>query len=294
MNSFRILRGALPIYLVITVTSASALKSCAVEENDDAKLKADISRLLPDLADSTSSETTDYAIKTLAEIGKANGAKAVSVVAEWLYVDDIKMSTGAAHALGVLGRTQKTALPLLKNVLLHHKESSVKKAAVEALAYVGPDAAEAVPELLEVYKTEKELSLHVAETIRLIGKDCIPMLLKAIRDGDRRVRNFCRASFALMDIKDTESVKVGPDAKSAVPALIQMLSDKDERLPVYGMDKNEDSKVCMSIIRLLSLIGPEAADSLPAIKKSYLQSEYKPLRNEAAKAIDRIENPKKQ
>lgn len=103
---------------------------------------------------------------------------------------DADVTTASAMALGKLG---KPALPALKRAL-RDNDHLVRKNAADALAKMGPDAKDAVPDLMEAFKSESP--------------------------AGRRKDNSYKASFA-------EALgAIGPDAKAAVPVLEDSIKER--------------------------------------------------------------------
>jgi HEAT repeat protein len=90
-------------------------------------------------------------------------------------------------------------------------------------------------------------------------------LVSAIRDEDARVRQLAAQAIGY----------IGPDAVSAVPALITLLADADE---------GSRNTACIA----LSGIGPAAKDALPALRAA-LGDSAPSVKRFAQRAIDRIE-----
>jgi HEAT repeat protein len=90
-------------------------------------------------------------------------------------------------------------------------------------------------------------------------------LSSAIRDEDARVRQLAAQAIG----------EIGPNAVSAVPALITLLADADE---------GSRNSACIA----LSGIGPAAKDALPALRAALADSAQS-VRRFAQRAIDRIE-----
>ena len=110
-------------------------------------------------------------------------------------------------------------VPLLIQVL---KEESAGKYACLVLADLGPDAAEAVPALVEKLKTEKR-PVFRRDVIFALGQigpaasPAAPALVEALDDPTTAIQ--LTAAYALG--------LIGPEAKAAVPALEKQLESPD-------------------------------------------------------------------
>lgn len=74
----------------------------------------------------------------------------------------------------------------------------------------------------------------------------VPALIESLRDG-----NLCTTAAEALG-------NIGPDAKNAVPALMKLLANEDERMRAYSIDA-------------LKKIDPEAARSRPELGRLRLE-----------------------
>jgi len=74
--------------------------------------------------------------------------------------------------------------------------------------------------------------------------------------------------------------KMGPEAKMAIPALTELLRDKD-------------TEVRQAAAYALGAMGPEANTAIPALTE-LLKDEYEQVRKAAAEALKKIKGDKKQ
>jgi HEAT repeats len=100
---------------------------------------------------------------------------------------------------------------------------------------------------------------------RLVITECVPALVRALEDGDSRVKELAAQAVGT----------TGAAGVSAVPALIGLLASPSEG------DRNT---ACMG----LRGIGPAAREALPALKKA-LSDPSANVRSFAKRAIERIE-----
>ena len=155
-------------------------------------------------------------------------------------------------ARGALGHMSKEALPALAKAL-KRKDPVFRYRVLEILKDIGPDASQAAPEIAGVL-TDKNaavqaMALMAFETIGPAAKVAIPQLREAAKPGtDREVRPraidvLCRVDpgspetialivSAMQDVTIRYPLvgdlgRLGPKARSAMPALEEALKDKD-------------------------------------------------------------------
>lgn len=155
----------------------------------------------------------------------------------------------------------KSIVPLLVEILKKEDVDGFKKAdAITILGAIGPQAAEAVPVLMDQLLKNPDM-LHVkaeggdpaqntgtyngsaAGALANIGPSALPPLIHALKDDNPCLRY--AASVALGDM--------GPEARPAVPSLIKIL------------EKDSDDAVRFQVSRTLGDIG--SADAIPALQK---------------------------
>ena len=135
----------------------------------------------------------------------------------------------AASKIRLAGKSvQRQALPLLIDRLANDKDGQVRLAVLDTLISLGPDAAPAVPALLETLRTDvggrgEEAShqdYRSALALAGIGKPAVEGLVGLLKHKKESVRAEVVMSLG----------RIGPDAAPAVAELIQMLGDKNERI----------------------------------------------------------------
>jgi len=198
----------------------------------------------------------------LGEIG-CNLAAVVPAITELLKDEDIYVRNTAAAVLGAIGPEARTAIPTLKHLhmagalkeigpaaapalveLFKDKNAKVRRAAERGLLEIGPEAETAIPALVELLKDGDAEELLASEVLAKIGPAAVLAVTKSLQDNDRRVRN--SAERALCRI----AWRIGPEAKTAVPALTELLKDTDSR---------------RTAAEALGRIGPEAKAAVPAL-----------------------------
>ena len=195
----------------------------------------------------------------------------------------------AAKALGIIGSNAKAAVFILINAL-KDEDIDIRKNAAEALGKIGYKPKTVIPKLIYILKDEDiDVRTNAARALEKIGpeaKAAVPALIKTLRKihfntwylDNNRVR-------IPMEGRDDEAIrinaaialgKIGPEAKAAVPALIEAL-------------KNEGKKFIYVSIRALGEIGPEAKEAIPALTK-LLNSKDDYVKKAAKEAIEKICN----
>lgn len=136
------------------------------------------------------------------------GPMAVPSLVESLTGVDGPAKVNAAEALGWIGPGAAEAVPALTAAM---RDSRVRAEAAAALGRIGPGTAEAVPALMTALEDAKiDASYTVAQALCNIGPQVIPHLVRALESAVAGVRE--KAAWALG--------RIGPGAACAVPALI--------------------------------------------------------------------------
>jgi HEAT repeat protein len=201
----------------------------------------------------------------------------------------------AISALGNIGAEAKAAVPTLVECL---KDDGSRVQAVIALAKIGPAAKAAIPDLIAMLKDRKfagaawsvdgnrfsdfvsarELIIESMVKIGLEPKRCVPALAEIIADDDPRLQRFpAFQRGCLAAVKALEPM--GSKAKDAVPALIQLLENKN------AWSWNPQGPKASIVV--LGKIGREAKSALPALRKR-LESDDPEVAKSAEAAIANI------
>lgn len=125
----------------------------------------------------------------------------------------------AAYALNSIGKSAKSAVPVLTS-LLRDSDPNVRRSAAHALASIeGPAAA---PKLITLLQDSNPLVRNTAilalNVIWTPSKSAIPSLIPLLKDSEPNIRAWAAATLG----------EIGEPAKVAIPDLIQLLQDSDE------------------------------------------------------------------
>lgn len=151
------------------------------------------------------------------------GVDPVPTLIEALRRRDAHAKSAARH-LGRLGPEARQAVPDLIEIVTGNDSAKLRAAAAAALGKIGPEAKSAVPALVQQLNDERSGEVRVAAAAALwkIAKhpDAVPALLAALGDPERIVR--VKALDALREI--------GLEAPAAGLALLPMLEERDQSL----------------------------------------------------------------
>ena len=194
----------------------------------------------------------------------------VAKLAEQLAASDRDTRREAGYRLEKLGPAAKAALPALIRAV-GDSDKQVWANALAAIAAIGPDAAEAIPQLVDSFDSRKgsdyrqrdqsQKLMRAAHALARIGDAARPALIEALKADDTGLRLGAAKALGGM----------AAHAGDAVPALIENLGHSDEEL------RNE-------VIETLALIGQ---DAVAPLSKSLTQPEAR-LRSGAVRALGAI------
>jgi HEAT repeat protein len=177
----------------------------------------------------------------------------------------------AACQLGGLESRGRPALADLKKAL-QDEDVGVRTWAARATWQIEQDAQSALPVLIEALKDRNNQYRHLAaQTISEVGPAgavAIPVLIEALND---------RPVGAESDKRWMIAWSLGmfePEAKGAVPSLIDLLGDQNVRFR-------------FNVAQALGAIGPDAVGAVPALIEA-LREDDDDLRNAAAIALENI------
>lgn len=157
---------------------------------------------------------------------------------------------------------------------------------------------------------QQQRRIEIERKLRLIGKEAVPALVKALKDPDVQMRRNSTLVFITLAgaYEDERPRPERVDIREAIPALINAIEDSDgevrswaaQALGEVGQDAKEAVPALLKLITdrdegcrnssciALRGIGPAARDALPALRKA-LEDPSKDVRQFARGAIEQIE-----
>jgi HEAT repeat protein len=175
----------------------------------------------------------DYGVRGMAawllgEIGP-RAAPAVPALVKALSVNDMWIRSASAPALvKILGSKGTMALPVLIEGLGEENEEALDEY-LHALQTLGPAANEALPALLWLANKDRAHRNLIVETIWRISLDADAPVLLLLQDLPGSNGNAQLDAIRLLG-------QMGPDAKSAVPALCALCADDNAEVRLAGLE----------------------------------------------------------
>jgi HEAT repeat protein len=185
--------------------------------------------------------------------------------------DGTELGATAARCLGAFPQDAATVVPLLIAAL---KNPGRRWSALNALANLGPAAAPAVPQVIDLLRDpDPNVRDQACLALGHVGPDAkaaVPHLQKLLDDPDLRAS-------AIRTLG-----QIGPDARAAVPQLVALLRhrrDWDQELAVVALSRIGDASAVPGLVaalrdgpeaqraacRVLSALGPAAKAALPPL-----------------------------
>jgi HEAT repeat protein len=158
----------------------------------------------------------------------------------------------ACLTLAELGPRARAALPTLLE-LLESPNQHVALLAAQAFGAMGPDAVKHAPDLLDKSILPSPFMFVARTALAAMGEDVVPVLVKALEEGDVIRQQRAVSALELM----------GPKAAAAVPTLIGLLPAAQPKMAIY----DDWGTVQVTAIRTLGEIGKAARPALPALRK---------------------------
>jgi HEAT repeat protein len=179
----------------------------------------------------------------------------------------------------------ETAEHLLRHGILERGDLNTQRRALDVLASFGPDAAVAVPKLIEIMSDKrplaglKETAIATLAAIGPRAAQAVPKLIEMAELDTANARGWCLQAFS----------SIGPAAASAVPLLVDLLLrrvsvDPDpfyvtmaaralgeigaiEALPalLQVLRETADPDVADDVVTAIGKLGPEAAEAEPSL-----------------------------
>jgi hypothetical protein len=127
----------------------------------------------------------------------------------------------AAEAFGALGPNASNAVPQLIQTYRDNVGPDSQAGCLRALGLIGPAANQAIPDLLVATTNAspqiRRAAIEALVNMRLEPELLMPILIKSLRDSNSGVRFFSVRALAAF----------GPEAEAAVPELIKFLQDSN-------------------------------------------------------------------
>lgn len=216
----------------------------------------------------------------LGSIGPA-AAKATSQLQTLLRSEDPFLRTVGAWALGKSTQNNSQAYAQSIDYLLQslqHENRDVRLAAIEAIDDLDPEPSKVLPGLIKAFESQEGvIATNVADALVDMGKAAVGPVAQELKNPKLR-----RAAVVVLG-------RIGPDAKDAVPALVEALrgeTDKDARREIFmslsnigpASDaivpellkdlKSEDIQLKAGATYALGAMGASAKEALPEIRKN--------------------------
>jgi len=192
----------------------------------------------------------------------------------------------AVEIVAKLGQDASAAGPAILDAV-RDKDPHVQAVCIAALPKVGVSAEMAVPALIDLLKGENNvIAARTLSQYRAAAAPALEALVDLLKDESQIVEARWNAARTIG--------KIGPEANSAVPVLIEMTHEKDSTIrehsaeaigdigPVVGAEaiaaliqsmSDPAPKVRRDAVRSLGYIGPKAREAIPEIRKLYQDPE---------------------
>ena len=171
---------------------------------------------------------------------REKAAEAVPALTKLLADDSAAVRAHAADALGKIGPAAKPAAPALIE-LMTDPDDAVCRQALEALRQIRPGPEVGIPAVTKVLtEASPAMQVRALHALAEIGPEVVPFLIEALAEEDA-------VHWACIGLQE-----IGPEAKDAVPALIEALDDP--RLDVRR-----------EVTLALAAIGEAAAPAIPKL-----------------------------
>ena len=212
------------------------------------------------------------------------GASATTVLTgilrDYSAPSDAELRCAAIEILGKLGPDAATAGPDLVNSL-NDRDPHVQAVSIAAIPKVEISSKVAVPLLVDLLRTENSVvAARALSQYKAEAAPALPELVALLQDTSQDVEARWNAARTIG--------KIGPEANSAVPVLIEMTRDKEPTIREHSAEAIGDigsvvgqeaikalvatlsdpvPRVRRDAVRSLGYIGPKARETLPAIQK---------------------------
>ena len=197
---------------LVRATAAHALASCGAS---DPKVVAALTETLND---------RDRTVRAAAAEALAGlDTEALPLLIESLNGHNIRVRREAVYALGLMGSSAEEAMPKILSLMTDGLHPSVRRAAAVAAVEINPENKDLKPALLKALE-DKDVLVRVSavESLEVMedhGDDVIAKFIEIMKnkDADSMVRESVAHALGTL----------GPNAKSAIPALTELDEDED-------------------------------------------------------------------
>jgi len=212
------------------------------------------------------------AVAAVGGLGEA-GRKAVPALGHALKRGDPELAAAAARSLGQLEQVAADSVDGLIGVLAN-EDDEVRAAAAGALGNIASHPDRSVPALIETLadkdETVRRASARALGRFKQDAAEAVPALAEALKD--KLIQGSAAASLG----------EIGPAAKSAVPALMELAQTAEDLAP------SQSNWNCKTAIDALGKIGPDAAAATPLLVKLH-QTDNQYIKSACATALWRID-----
>jgi HEAT repeat protein len=218
-------------------------------------------------------------------VSTVEGAEVRDLVAK-LSNKDSEVRRQAARELGEMGAEAKDAVGALRKAM-RDPDLFVRRFSAEALGNIGVEAKAAVPELaLALNDEKKEVALAAVESLGKLGPASIAALTSAIKDTNKDPLIRKKAALGLG--------KIGLQARSAVPALTDVLTGKIGGKTRRKNKDKEDNDIRVEVATALGAVAkPDDSAAIEALKAvSEGKQKNKALKKAAGDSLKQINKRK--
>jgi HEAT repeat protein len=195
-----------------------------------------------------------------------------------LHNSDSKTRKEAITQLGYIAQELRFSASLLVNVLEHDLDPAVRAEAAHTLSQMGPLVGKSLEfQVHRALKGEKDDDVRariigVLASMAPYSKAAVPDIAAHLTHKNRKVKMYAVCALGAF----------GPDAKSAVPALIESLRDPD-RVGTW-----QEVSISQAAAMSIRDIGPEAQAATDVLIELFKTSDDSRLRGHAAAALAKI------
>jgi len=251
---------------------------------------------------------------------------------------DSRVRQSACAALSELGRKAEAAVPLLLEMLTGEDKELANSASGVLLKVAGPTACPEAGKLLKHARPDvRWTAVHILSNNWPASKEFFPQIVEKLKDEDASVREAAVWMFGLIGGRDEKEVishlvqaaledkedivrcyavqalgKIGPDAKSSVPALLKLLKGDNlylrapasAALAAIAPEKTEviealvdalqdkDEVLRFRVAMVLGTLGSAPKNVVSALREAARTDPDKQVREKAEEAMRKIQGKK--